>query len=82
MKYFKGHAAPSFVGADLWVKLVADSEKEASELFHDRAIDHIESFENPQEKEEESGVEYEYDYHVQEITKEEFDNLDVEDLSL
>lgn len=73
MKYFKGMASASFVGTDIEWKIKAESEEEALNLSSDFAIQHIDSFED--EDDEDDNIEKEYDYGVTEITKEEYQDL-------
>ena len=72
-KYYRIIANPSFIGATGTWK-IACNENEIDSIAHEVGIDHIETYENPSEYEEENGVAYEYDIYYEEITKEEFEN--------
>lgn len=78
MKYFIGKASPSFVGAERTWKFIAENKEKTNEFFQHTAIEHIESHEDVSKYEEENDVEYEYKYHIEEISKEEFDKLEYE----
>jgi hypothetical protein len=79
-KYFKGYAKATAQGTEQEWKLKAENEEKALFLFADKAMEHIEQYDNPELIQEESGVEYEYNYHVTEITKEEYEASELEEL--
>lgn len=78
MKYFKCVAKATIQGTEKIWKIKAEDDKEALFLFADTAMEHIEQFDNPELIQEETGCEYEYNYFVEEITEEEFNNLNIE----
>lgn len=81
MKYFKGIASANSVGTENIWKFMAIDEQDALNFFTDTAISYIESYDDPITFEKENGIEYEYDYHVEEISFQEYEQLEVEILS-
>lgn len=80
MKKFKCVAKATAQGTEAYWKVEAEDETDALVIFEDTAVQHIESFDNSEEIEEESGFEYEYNYFVTEITDKEYEELDVDNL--
>jgi hypothetical protein len=80
MKKFECVAVPTKVGTVGYWKVEAENQKEAMSLFQDKAIEHIESFDDVAEIEEESGFEYEYNYFVQEISDDDYEKLELDNL--
>lgn len=80
MKYFSCHASASYVGTDETWKIKAVTEEEAKKIFTPTAIEHIDTYEDMYE-DQDSGMEREYDFHLDELTEEEFNKLNVEELT-
>lgn len=80
MAKFKCVAKATAQGTQGVWRVEANDEKEAMFLFTDKAIDHIESFDNPDVIAEETGCEYEYNYFVQQISDEEYEELEADNL--
>jgi hypothetical protein len=81
IKYFKGEACPPIVGAKAKFKFKLEGE-DSSEIdgsamttAEEFSINHIESYCNPQKEEEESGVEFEYDWWHAEISEDQYNKL-------
>lgn len=72
MAYFLMNVSASYVGTNGNYKFQAETQEEADKIAHDKAVEHVESFEDVNEWEQENGSEYEYNYSVKEVSDQEY----------
>jgi hypothetical protein len=81
MKYFLGHASTEYIGTDETWKIKAENEQVALDILAAPAMSHIDSFGFDEDEEDSLETEREYNYWVEEITEEEFNESDAEELT-